>query len=71
MRFRHSPLSSPNLRRSPLPSNDVLFDVLKRFANTLAHRFDVADVLYELTEHAVEVLAATCAGCPSPTPTAS
>ena len=45
-----------------MPSNDVLFDVLKRFANTLAHRFDVADVLYELTEHAVEVLAATSAG---------
>jgi GAF domain-containing protein len=45
-----------------MPSNDVLFDVLKRFANTLAHRFDVADVLYELTEHAVEVLAGTSAG---------
>ena len=45
-----------------MPSNDVLFDVLKRFANTLAHRYDVADVLYELTEHALEVLAATSAG---------
>ena len=45
-----------------MPSNDVLFDVLKRFANTLAHRYDVADVLYELTEHALEVLGATSAG---------
>ncbi len=45
-----------------MPSNDLLFDVLKRFANTLAHGYDVADVLYELTEHAVEVLGATSAG---------
>jgi GAF domain-containing protein len=45
-----------------MPSNDLRFDVLKRFANTLAHGYDVADVLYELTEHAVEVLGATSAG---------
>jgi GAF domain-containing protein len=45
-----------------MTSNDILFDVLKRFANTLAHSYDVADVLYELTEHAVEVLGATSAG---------
>ncbi len=45
-----------------MASNELLFDVLKRFANTLAHDYDVADVLYELTEHAVEVLGATSAG---------
>jgi GAF domain-containing protein len=45
-----------------MPSNDLLFDVLKRFATTLAGQYDVADVLYELTEHAVEILAATSAG---------
>jgi GAF domain-containing protein len=45
-----------------MPSNDLLFDVLKRFANTLTQGYDVADVLYELTEHAVEVLGATSAG---------
>ena len=45
-----------------MPANDLLFDVLKRFASTLAHTYDVADALYELTEHAVEVLTATSAG---------
>ena len=62
VRYRHSPSSSPIAEGQPMPSNDLLFDVLKRFANTLAHSYDVADVLYELTEHAVEVLTATSAG---------
>jgi GAF domain-containing protein len=62
VRFRHSPPSSLDPGRQSMPSNDLLFDVLKRFASTLANSYDVADVLYELTEHAVEVLAATSAG---------
>ena len=45
-----------------MPINDLLFDVLKRFAGTLAHTYHVADALYELTEYAVEVLTATSAG---------
>ncbi len=45
-----------------MPANDLLLDVLTRFADTLAGRYDVADVLYALTDHAVEVLAATAAG---------
>lgn len=40
----------------------ALFRVLRRFAETLANRFDVADVLYNLTDSAVEVLGATAAG---------
>ncbi|MEO6653094.1 MAG: hypothetical protein ABIP17_10605 [Ilumatobacteraceae bacterium] len=43
-------------------TNAVLFGVLSRFAETLADEFDVADVLYALTDHTVEVLGATAAG---------
>lgn len=45
-----------------MPANDALFDVLTRFADTLADHYDVADVLYALTDHTVEVLDATGAG---------
>ncbi|BAN03542.1 GAF and ANTAR domain-containing protein [Ilumatobacter coccineus] len=40
----------------------ALFDVLRRFAATLADRFDVADVLYNLTDSTVATLNATAAG---------
>lgn len=45
-----------------LPQESALLDVLTRFARTLADRFDVADVLYNLTDSTVEVLGATAAG---------
>ncbi len=45
-----------------MPANDALLDVLTHFAETLANRFDVADVLYALTDHTVDVLDATAAG---------
>jgi GAF domain-containing protein len=45
-----------------MPADDVLFEVLTSFAETLADRFDVADVLYALTDHTVDVLGATAAG---------
>jgi GAF domain-containing protein len=45
-----------------MPADNALLDVLTRFAQTLAHRYDVADVLYALTDHSVEVLDATAAG---------
>lgn len=43
-------------------SSHLLFDILKRFAATLSDRFDVADVLYGLTDHTVEILDATASG---------
>lgn len=43
-------------------AHDALFEVLTRFADTLADRFDIADVLYSLTDSTVEVLDATAAG---------
>ena len=49
-------------RRPKLPSNDLLLDVLKRYARTLAGRFDAAEVLDELIGHVVEVLGASAAG---------
>ena len=42
--------------------NNALVEVLTRFARTLSDRFDVADVLYALTDQTVEVLDATAAG---------
>lgn len=46
-----------------MPSRqDLLLEALKAVANTLAERFDVADVLYGLTDHAVQVLDANTAG---------
>ena len=41
---------------------ELLHDVLKRFARTLTGRFDVSEVLYELTQRSVEILRATSAG---------
>ena len=47
-----------------MPADDhaSLLDVLRRFAATLADRFDVTDVLYNLTDSTIEVLDATAAG---------
>ncbi len=45
-----------------MPANDVLLAVLTRFADNLADRYDIADVLYALTDSTVEVLDATAAG---------
>jgi GAF domain-containing protein len=42
--------------------DNALLDMLTRFARTLADPFDVADVLYNLTDSTVEVLGATAAG---------
>ena len=44
-----------------MPS-DQLFDVLRRFAATMARRFEIDEVLQEVTEHAVSVLGAVGAG---------
>ena len=35
---------------------DLLMRVLSEFARTLANRYDVSEVLYQLTEHVVEIL---------------
>ena len=40
----------------------TLHDVLRRFARTMAHPYDVTDALYELCDHIVDVLDATGAG---------
>jgi GAF domain-containing protein len=45
-----------------VPANDLLLDVLKRFARTIAGRFDVSDVLYELGDRIIEILDADAAG---------
>ena len=46
-----------------MPSrHDLLFAALQSFVDTLAERFDVADVLYGLTDRTVSVLGATTAG---------
>ena len=45
-----------------LPQQSALLDVLTRFARTLADRFDIGDVLYNLTDSTIEVLGATAAG---------
>jgi len=42
--------------------HDLLFAATRSFVDTLAERFDVADVLYGLTDHTVSVLEATTAG---------
>jgi GAF domain-containing protein len=41
---------------------DRLLDVLTRFSRTLASRYDVSDVLYELSDSVVDVLGASGAG---------
>ena len=45
-----------------MPANDLLLDVLKRFAATLAGSFDVSEVLYDLNDRVVEILGADGAG---------
>jgi len=45
-----------------LPSDNGLLDALTRFARTLVDRYDVADVLYNLTDTTVEILGALAAG---------
>ena len=46
-----------------MPSrHDLLFTSLQSFVSTLTERFDVADVLYNLTDHTVDVLDASMAG---------
>ena len=42
--------------------SDRLFAVLRRFAATMARRFEINDVLHELAEHTTEVLGASGAG---------
>jgi GAF domain-containing protein len=43
-------------------SDPLLFELLRRFASTMARSFDANDVLYELCEGAVKILDATGAG---------
>ena len=46
-----------------MPSrHDLLFTAMRSFVDTVAERFDVADVLGGLTHHTVSVLGATTAG---------
>jgi GAF domain-containing protein len=42
--------------------SDQLFDVLRRFASTMARRFEIGDVLQQVADHAVAVLDAVGAG---------
>jgi len=45
-----------------VPDEQVLARVLRDFARTLTHSYEVAEVLSELTDHVVAVLDAACAG---------
>jgi GAF domain-containing protein len=45
-----------------MPDHQVLLEVLTRFSRTVAGRYDISDVLYELSDTATEVLAAAGAG---------
>lgn len=47
--------------RSPVQST-LLYDVLRRFASTMAHSFEINDVLQELADHAMAILEAEGAG---------
>jgi GAF domain-containing protein len=47
---------------APLSDQDLLLDVLTRFSRTLAGRYDVSDVLYELSDGVARVLNAVGAG---------
>lgn len=49
-------------KKEPLSDHEVLLEVLRRFARTMTHRYDITDVLYELCDYVVEVLDATGAG---------
>ncbi len=46
----------------PVPDDDPLLDVLRRFARAMARGYDLADILHEFCEHAAEVVGADAAG---------
>jgi GAF domain-containing protein len=45
-----------------MPDHQVLLEVLTRFSRTLAGRYDISDVLYELSDTASEILGAAGVG---------
>lgn len=45
-----------------MPGHDALFDVLRQFARTMTHGYDLADALHDFCDHAAQVVSATGAG---------